>query len=77
MASGTYTWSDTQTEFTLNFSEIGINYNFDLGIGTPIMPVDGTVIVSVTEGTYTVEFTLILKDDKTVTGIYSGLVTLF
>ena len=77
LAPGTYTWSDTRTDFTLVDSVLIINYNLDTGAGTFVWVIDGTATVSVNGDTYTVEFTLDLIDGKTVTGRYSGPAPVF
>ncbi len=77
LASGTYTWSTTRTDFTLFDAMIFLNADFQSGSGTLIRPESGTVTVSVNGDIYTVEFTLILTDGKTVTGRYSGAAPVF
>ncbi len=72
LASGTYTWSGTRTDYTLVWAVIFINFDIDLNTGTKVAAIGGTVTVSVNENIYTVDFNLAMSDGKTVTGSYSG-----
>ncbi len=70
LAPGTYSWSDTRTDFTIIGAVVYIDYDFGADAGTAVMVSGGTLTVSVDEDTHTVEFTL-TAGSKTITGRYS------
>lgn len=77
LVSGTYTWSDTRTDFTLVDAICMLNADFQVGSVTYDWAIGGTVTLSVDRDKYTVEFTLNMLDGKTVTGRYSGTAQVF
>jgi hypothetical protein len=72
LASGTYNYNDTIGPFTFDYGEIYLNWDYDAWSGTYVPATGGTVIITVSGTTYTVEFTLSLIDGKTATGNYTG-----
>ena len=81
-ASGTYDWAATGG-YQLIDAGISLDYNADAATGTWLYvdwfladPGD-YITISVSDDTYTFEFSLTMTDGKTVTGSYTGTVTIW
>ncbi|MCU4166754.1 hypothetical protein [Carboxylicivirga caseinilyticus] len=78
LPEGTYTFSDSETAGTFDFSDYGINYdvaNDDSDIYDYITA--GTITVSKSNNIYTISISLTDSSDNTITGSFSGTLKYF